>query len=295
MEGHSELGSSGLDNALKGLQALAKEASSFVNAVGNIRRVAHKGMNVAIYAAGELARAKKLMADLRRWSLPDLLSQANEGLAVIEQQAAATANREVQRLLSGLSDRLASIGFALSGHYPELSCDVFTISFDATAKGMEVSVFYGPRIARLAVVTGGEVDKIVEAVKRSAEELQRSLIPQDQALPFIFKAWKMAAFRAGTTDEEARIPILNVLAELCFLRQSEKFLRNPVRSTFTPYGQVSFAHQLFTLAQRRHENKELVLGVATREDVKNRKSLWVPRNRKGEGVHYSTVTFRKVE
>jgi len=292
MDEKTDLPVESFDKALAELSSMAKDLTGLVEAVRTMKRTTEKGRNIALYAAGELAQALKLAVDLRKYDLASLLGSAGEGVSLMEQEASRTAEREVQRLLADLDEKLGKEGFSLAGHYPELSCDVFTIAFDATSKGMEVSVFYGPRIARLAVVAGAEVDKIVEAVVASAKELERSLIPQDQAISTIFNAWKAACFRKGVPVDDARMPILDVMVQTCFLKQSDQFFRNPVKAAFAAYGQVSFAQQLFTLAQREHEGRELVLGIATREDVKHKQSLWVPRNRKGEGVHYSTLSFR---
>jgi hypothetical protein len=196
-------------------------------------------------------------------------------------------------MLSTLATRLSEQGRTLTGHYPELVCDVLTLAIDIGAAGIVVSLWYGPRLHRLADIPGGDVDKIAQAVAAAFTDLESSLLPDDRFLPLLLDAWHRASARRALPGDEPRCPILEVLAELAFLRQDPKFYRHPTRSNFATYDQTHLSYQLFRLQERRCRNWELSLGIATRDEVKDRESLWIPRNLRGEGVHYSTLSFRK--
>ena len=99
---------------------------------------------------------------------------------------------------------------------------------------------------------------------------------------------------ASLNTDDGRAPILDVLSALAYLAQKETFHRNPVRSLFKSYGATALSYQLFKLRDRRYLDLELVMGIATREDVRRRASVWVPRNLRGDGNHFSTLEFRKV-
>jgi hypothetical protein len=137
------------------------------------------------------------------------------------------------------------------------------------------------------------VEQVAAGVTDAYKELETALLPDDEFLTALRDAWRLARMRRGESPDGGNAPILSVLAELCFARQTPQFLRNPVRSAFAPYGQTALSYQLFTLRSRRVGDQELTLGIATREEVKSRSSLWVPRNRNGEGVHYASLGFRR--
>jgi ElaB/YqjD/DUF883 family membrane-anchored ribosome-binding protein len=277
----------------KELQGLARQLEKLLEASGAVVKADKSGKNISLYAAAELAATRKRLADLGKLELPGLVASLRAGLEEMAAAAKQSAERELVRLLGDLETLLKDAGFTLSGHYPELLCGVFTIVFETTTKGMTASLYYGPRIARLATVPGGDVEKIAAAVVEATRELEESLIEADSFHELLHQAWTQLHARRGNQSSQGPLPILEVLAELCFARQTDRFRRNPVRAAFQPYGQVSFSYQLQRQGRTEDEAQELVLGIATREDVKKKESLWIPRKQGGLGTHYSTLTYRR--
>jgi len=282
-----------LKQGLKSLQALVRNIDKLSDALKKILKVEASGRNITLFAAGELAAARAALAQLAREEPVGPVSTLASTLSEMEEAARRSADRELVRLLGDLEKRLKESGYPLSGHYPELLCGVFTISFETTARGMTANIYYGPKIARLSSIAGGDVEKVATAVVDAQKELEGSLIRGEEFLEMVLTAWTMAHSRRDTNGVPGPLPVLEVLSELCFLRQTDRFRRNPIKAAFTPYGQVSFSYQLFLLEERESAGGELTLGIATREDVKNKESLWVPRNLKGLGTHYSTLGFRR--
>jgi hypothetical protein len=280
--------------ASKELTNLATKAEKTAEAARKLGKLASTGRNLVVEGAEELALVRKLLPELNDSNLPALAMALNSALAPLQQAADAAAQREVVRMLDALHQRLAAAGLPLEGRYPELTCGLFTLVFENTTKGLSASIFYGPRIARLEQVAGAEVEKVEKAVVEARSALDENLLAPESFLPALLQAWRMTHLRRGRTPD-GPAPILAVLAELCFSVQEEKFLRNPARTTFRAYGQVSFSFQLFRSESRTVDGLTLGMGIATREDVRNGDSLWVPRTSRGEGVHYSTLTFRRAE
>jgi len=280
--------------ASKSIAGLAQKLEKTAEAAKKLGKLASSGRNLVVEGAEELSLVRKLLPELREGNLPLLAAGLHDALAPLQQAAEAAAQREVVRMLETLHQRLEARGLPLEGRYPELTCGLFTLLFENTTKGLVVSLFYGPRIARLEQIPGAEVDKIEKAVVEAAKALEDGLLAADAFLPALLAAWRMAHLRSGRTPD-GPVPILSVLAELCFSAQDDRFLRNPAKGTFRPYGQVSFSYQLYRCGERTTGDMTLGLGIATREDVRNGDSLWVPRTARGEGVHYSTLTFRRSE
>lgn len=282
-----------VEDSQKELQGLSRQLAKLLEASKEVIKAEKSGKNISLYAAAELGATRKRLTDLGKLDLPQLLASHGAGLEELATGARKSAERELVRLLGDLETLLKGAGFALSGHYPDLVCGVFTIEFETTAKGMTANLFYGPRIARLATVPGGDVEKIAAAVVEATRELEESLIDADSFHDLLHLAWTQLHARRGGPSSPGPLPILEVLAELCFVRQNDRFRRNPVRAAFQPYGQVSFSYQLLRQGRTDDETRELVLGIATREDVKRKESLWIPRKQSGLGTHYSTLTFRR--
>lgn len=285
--------------ALKQLKDIQAQARKLADAAAAVLKTARSGRNVTLFAGEHIAAAektaRKVAEEAARFNLPAACATVNEELKNMDLQGRITAEKEAMRLLADLSDKLSSAGLSLEGHYPELTCTVLTLRFDLTQSGMVTTVFYGPEIEKLDSVTGTDVQVVYKAVTSSLEKLDKGLSPDEEFLPALFKAWQTAsAVNSGRTTPGPQ-PILDVLSALSFRKQSQRFHRNPVRSAFQSYGQAQFSYQLFKLGARTFDKHSLSLGIATRDDVKQRSSLWVPRNLKGAGNHYATLEFRSTE
>ena len=283
-----------MEPALKELSSASASLGRFVDDARKVLKTHKKGANIALKAPGELAGLAKNHKLFSQVDASELAARLLADIRTLEREASQAAQREIVAMLSHVDAALREQGVALTGHYPELQCGVLTLEFGKGASGMTCSLFFGPGVARLASLPGGDAEAIVAAINEQNRRLDEELRPDADFLALAYQAWETANFRRRCSGD-ARAPILAVLADLCFLRQSSRFLRNPGRSSFAPFGQVELAYQLFWLSNRSLDQEELVLGVATREDVKNRQSLWVPRNLKGDGVHYSTMGFRRGE
>ena len=282
------------EELMKKLGGFARSLTKAVDMAGKVAATEKKGKNIVLFAATELQMAKKLLDELKKEPALDQIDQLRTIMVRLEQDAKKSAEREAMRLLSNLDKRMREESFQLAGHYPEVTCDIFTMVFQLTGKGMQVSFYYGPKIEKLDTVAGADTDNIWTTFKVLRKTLTDSLLPAETFLPMAEKAWRMAHAIAGHSSPQGAVPILDVLNALAFMNQKAAFRRNPVRSAFRSYGATALSYQLFQQRERRFGNQELVMGIATREDVRSKASLWVPRNLRGDGNHFATIEFREV-
>ena len=291
-EEHNEKASQ--EELAKELGGYARHLTKAVSMAGKVASAEKKGKNIALFAATELQAAKKLLDELQKEPMLDRMDQLHAILVQREKDALKSAEREAMRLLSDLDGRMRQEGLHLAGHYPEVTCDIFTLVFQLTGKGMQVSFYYGPQIEKLDTVAGADTDSIWKTFKALRKTLTDSLLPAETFLPMARKAWRTAHAIAGNSSPQGALPILDVLHALAFINQKDAFRRNPVRSAFRSYSATALSYQLFLQRERRFDDQELVMGIATREDVRSKSSLWVPRNLRGDGNHFATMEFRKV-
>lgn len=278
----------------KTLAGHQRRLEALAGALRKVAKVAETGRNPTLAAAEELAVAKKAIDGLEEVAGP-MVAKAGEALKEIVDVGRNSAQKEAMRLLADLNEKLvAGGGSTLAGHYPEVHSGALTLVFDLSAKGMSVSLYYGPHLDKLTVVAGADANGLFKTLSEEQKKLDDGLEPPETFLPQLVAAWRTAGTIGTTRAPSDALPILDVLSMLAYQRQSKRFHHNPTKAAFSTFGRTMFSFQLYKLTDRRVGDLELVLGIATREDVKAKASLWVPRNARGDGNHYSTLGFRKV-
>ena len=282
-----------LNAQLKGLEGSARALKDLSEAGKAVLRARGKGKNIALSCPQEVAKLRKLLERVRDSEIEAGTRGALEELARLEGEARDRAESEAMRLLADLDTAARARSMTLRGRYPEVTIGPLTLRFELTAKGMRVRLDWGPGIETLETLSRAEPDAVLEAVSKVLGELEGAVLPDEEFLRLVCKARDLAALRRGREPTPGPQPILDVLAMAALLRQPDRFLRNPVRSAFSTYGQAMFAYQLSRLETRRVDDVELALGIAAREDVKDGRSLWIPRRLSGEGTHYATLDLRR--
>ncbi len=275
-----------IDGSARTLKDLSEAGKAVLRALG-------KGKNIALSCPTEVVRLRKLLERLRDSELEAGTTTALEELARLEDEARERAESEAMRLLADLDTAARARSLVLRGRYPEVTIGPLTLRFDLTAKGMRIRLDWGPGIETLETLSGAEPSAVLEAVSKVLGEMEEASLPDEEFLRLVRQARDLAALRRGGEPTPGPQPIRNVLAMTALLRQPDRFLRNPVRAAFKTYGQAMFAYQLSRLETRRVDDVELALGIAAREDVKDGRSLWIPRRLSGEGTHYATLDLRK--
>ena len=93
-------------------------------------------------------------------------------------------------------------------------------------------------------------------------------------------------------EQPHAVPIGVVMQEMALLKQKRSFLIDPKKENFTSYGRARFSYDLARVKQKRLEEKEFRLVVASMEQTrKEETNLWVPKIHHGDGTHYAFVVF----
>lgn len=202
-------------------------------------------------------------------------------------------NNDIQLLKRRFGDELNSLlqikGISLSGTYPDLVAEMFTIEVNFQI-GF-ANIWYGPKQELL-----GRCKTVAPQVAGALDKIRNSIIsrPFDEKVFInrLYQAYLRALHKGGALDDQAEI--ISVLDELVFLQQDNRFLANPAKENFKEYTRAFFSYDLFRLKDRRFENKLLTISTAARLQTKNRSGfLWLPTNTAGVGSYYGFISFRE--
>lgn len=188
-----------------------------------------------------------------------------------------------------LDKKCASDGFKISGKLPDLKIGFFTLSCDFSKN--EAKLWFGPRIEQLDK-SKLDIDKIVKLIKDALLEFEKRKPTDSEFIKDLFQSHTNVVMKSNLENGRG-VPLTDILLELSFLKQRKEFFLNPKREFYTSYARSQFAYNLYSLKTREMQNLRLNLDVATREDTKNEKTnIWVPVNERGDGVHFSTLSFK---
>jgi hypothetical protein len=201
--------------------------------------------------------------------------------------------RQKARLAGAISTALEAQGHTVSGQVPELIVGPLMLEF--VYETGKARIWYGPRAVELTRVEL-TAEAVAPAVGQALRELDTQPFDSHRFLAEVFAAFRVAATRHHTNPDSFSAPWGAVWSELVWIRQGEAFWGKPSKAGFVEYSAVQFSYDLFRCAERVVDGHELRLNIATREQTrKSADSIWVPRNRRGEGTHFASLSFRRAE
>lgn len=239
----------------------------------------------------DLKKVRSALPRLRALRLPEVdLAGELAGLAGVLELHVRDQERQ-RPLFFGRALReaaeAAGVPFApLTSEPPEYRLDPFTVAPDFKKGVAEV------RYARLAVA---EVELAPRAVLEARQKMQDALEGRD----FDPEAWfdrLLTAYRRVLNGRPLgeRVPLVDLLPEVAFLAQSERFRRDPSRDHYQPYGRVRLAWDLARLRKRgglRRHGLRVSLGSATLGTTKNKDEVLYLEDEGGRGQYYLTLWF----
>lgn len=272
------------------LEQFRKKGKAFATALKAVERADRALARTPRDPAGVAEALEVALKALDAVTETDAVVQSvRQALETARSEARAALEHERALLAGRVAAGLQAVGITVEGNLPLLRAGAFTLEFDFGGK-VKVTIWFGPKKERLAVLP---LD--VEAVVRKVQELHNTLFPKEDdpsLLPVLERAYRMCLARFALPDGE-RVPITALMAEVAFLRQDERFVTDPRREHYRPFGRVEFAAALSRLRTLRLGSRELRLDVAsfsqTRKPVDY---LWVPRG--PDGVHIATAAFIRV-
>lgn len=222
--------------------------------------------------------------------LDAFVSEVRQHLESARAEAKAALHHDRALLAGRVASGLKEAGLEVEGNLPQLRVGAFTLEFDIGGKP-RVVLWFGPRKERLGVLPL-DVETLVRKVVEVDRDLFRSDLDEVAFLAELERAYRLCLARFACPDGE-RVPITALMAEVAFLRQDERFVTDPRREHYRPFGRVEFAAALSRLRTLRLGSHELRLHVATLAQTRRPLDhLWVPRGR--EGVNIASASFTRV-
>lgn len=301
----------GDDHAAKAAVAEAAVAEGAV--VKGARAAAGRLAKKADELGQQLKSLAKMHEDMDRhaFSLPPAAQDAINRLQQLEAELAAVGEcrdwleatvvraervqvRTRARLAGGISAALESLELPVSGQIPELHAGVLLVELQfesATAR-----VWFGPKISELRRCDL-DPESVLAAVKAEWDELRSGDWDDPAYHARLAQAWRVCAARAGqAADAQTAVPLADIYREMVWSHQTDAFASQPTKGRFREYPIHQFAFDLFRLRERTVKGTEIRLHVATREQTRKKgESLWVPRNSRGDGTHFASLTIRRTE
>lgn len=185
----------------------------------------------------------------------------------------------------------AGVPFAsLTAEPPEYSLDPFTVAVDFTKGRAEL------RYARLPVAEA-ELDpaRVLEARSRALASLQAEALDPEVCFDRLLEAYRRVLASRGAAFGQ-RVDLVELLPEMAFLCQPEKFRHDPVRENFRPYGRVRLAWDLARLRAAgglSRQGLRLSLGAATLGTTRQKDNVLYLESEPGRGQYYLTLWFTR--
>lgn len=238
------------------------------------------------------ARLDKLDEHLRSLETGPRVNRATRAWAEQYRRKLVDAEDALKKRFGAELDRhLRTQGLTLSGQYPDLKAGMFTIDPDFAAH--KCTFWYGPKQERLDQCRLS-VEEVASRLDKAKQQLGSSL-DGDQFLAKLQRAYSRVV--GGHAVEPA--PIVEVMAELAFLLQGQRFHQDPRREHYTSYSRADFSYDLFRYRESGllDKGRERVhLAVATRAHTRQRRDfLWVPDDASGRGTTYSHLQIREAQ
>ena len=242
----------------------------------------------ALLERADLTRARKVLTQLESASplqLPEAQAEAVK---------AWCQNEERQRPLrfgKQLREAAEEQGLTcqtLGASPPTLRLDPVTVELDFK-KGEAVLSYARLELGRTPLDASGI---LAERAKLLASLESPNFDPADY-LARLFEAYRRCLAGLGQKMGE-RVDLVDLLPELAFLLQSDRFRKDPSREAFRPYGKVRFAYDLARLRRSRlleHHGARLTLGTATLGSTRSKDRVLFLEEA-GQGQYYLSLAFQ---
>ncbi len=237
----------------------------------------------------DLVKAHKLLAQLQSANAPEL-PRPEAAAAVKSWCEAEERGRPLKfgRVLREAAEA-AGVGFQqLGASPPTVRLDPFTVELDFKKGEAEISY------SRLELATVPlDAEQILREHGRLLASLESSDFEPAEYLRRVFEAYRRTLGAQGLKWGE-RVDLVELLPELAFLQQSERFRKDPVREAFKPYGKVRFAYDLARLRKARqleHQGARLTLGTATLGSTRQKDRVLFLEEA-GQGQFYLSIAFQ---
>lgn len=138
-------------------------------------------------------------------------------------------------------------------------------------------------------------EAILEALHSQQSQLEGKAFDSARYFEQLLQAYQMRLHRIQQPFG-ARVDIIDLLAELAFMRQGNAFFEDPRRENFIPYSRVQLAYDLARLracGRLAHRGFRLGLGSATGGSTKQKNRVLYVEDEQGSGQWYLSLRFSR--
>jgi hypothetical protein len=279
------------DTPVAAVEAFALQLEACENAaraaVRSVREVAKA------LAAGERAKALAALAKLEQMQLPHSTVAGMVGTFAgeLKQRFEDDAKRLRFHFARDLREAASAAGleFApLTSDPPEFRVGLLTVAVDL-ARGA-VSIRYARQELDKVSATAAEV---VEGCRKAIQALEARPFVAEACFKHLLAAYRVHLARTGQAMG-ARVELCDLLADMAFAQQGERFFESPQREHFVSYSRVQLAYDLARLRRAGRlagEGLRLTLGSATAGTTKNKSRVLYLEDERGNGQYYLTLWF----
>ena len=137
------------------------------------------------------------------------------------------------------------------------------------------------------------VDRVLLDYQKYLKALDQTEVSSEEFMQRLFTAYRktLAAQRCRPGD---RVELVDLLPELALLAQGPKFLKNPTKDHFKPYGRVRLAWDLARLRRDgvlECQGRRVTLGTATIGTTKKKDRVLYLEGPGGKGQYYLSLAF----
>ena len=266
-----------------------------MEACENAARAVTRGAREVARLLGGADRPKALLAlqKLEQMQLP------NEMVAAALQRFAsalrARLEEEARRLrfhfARDLREAASQAGLevaTLTSDPLEVRVGLCTAAVDA-ARGVASIRYARLEIERVPAVAS----EVVEGCRRALATLEARPFSPETCLRQLQAAYRMHLARTGQAMG-ARVELVDLLADVAFAMQGERFFEAPQRESFVTYSRVQLAYDLARLRRAGRlagDGLRLTLGSATAGTTKNKARVLYLEDERGHGQYYLTLWF----
>ena len=237
----------------------------------------------------DLAKAQKLLNQLQAGAPPE--TPGAEAAVAVKSWCEQEERQRPLRFGRMLREAAEGAGLSyqqLGASPPTVRIDPFNIELDFKKGEAEISY------SRLELATVPlDCDQILRERARLLSSLESAEFEPADYLAKVFEAYRRTLASHNLKWGE-RVDLVELLPELAFLQQNERFRKDPVREAFKPYGKVRFAYDLARLRRARHLEHlgaRLTLGTATLGSTRQKDRVMFLEEA-GQGQYYLSLAFQ---
>lgn len=235
----------------------------------------------------DLAKAQKLLAQIDAPPPPlpsaDSLSSVRQWVQQEEKQRPLRLGRQLREAAEAAGLSCQQVG----AEPPTLRLEPLTVELDFR-RGEAVLSYSRLELARV----GLDSARILQERQRLVDSLETADFQPAEYLARLYEAYRRCLLAAGLKWGE-RVDLVDLLPEIAFLQQSEKFRKDPTKESFRPYGKVRLAYDLARLRRSRQlemHGARLTLGTATLGSTRNKDRVLFLEEA-GQGQFYLSLAF----